>query len=234
MIDKAIILAAGKSSRYGSNKLVERIKGKSTVQYCVEFCIENEIKDCYITISKNDMFIEDSRYISHPIVSDLRKYENDINLYFSFQDSNEYGPGAAIKCWDGVFNDDFLCLFGDNYYSGDIKHLLHKGGNIITYKEYKARTRNLQLATIIDGIVIEKPHSNVKGLYFCGFMIFSSDVFSTLDLIKKSDRNEYEITHLINSVDNLEFCNLEIDWYDLTYENDKSVIEEIINKQKTE
>ena len=43
-----------------------------------------------------------------------------------------------------------------------------------------------------------------------------------------SNRNEYEITHLINSMDNLKFEELDICWYDLTYENDKEVIEELI------
>ena len=40
-VTKAIILAAGKSTRYGKNKLVDPILGKSTIEYCIEFCIEN-------------------------------------------------------------------------------------------------------------------------------------------------------------------------------------------------
>jgi len=40
-VSKAIILAAGRSTRYGKNKLVDPILGKSTVEYCIEFCIEN-------------------------------------------------------------------------------------------------------------------------------------------------------------------------------------------------
>ena len=41
-VTKAIILAAGKSTRYGKNKLVDPILGKSTIEYCIEFCIEND------------------------------------------------------------------------------------------------------------------------------------------------------------------------------------------------
>ena len=52
--------------------------------------------------------------------------------------------------------------------------------------------------------------------------------FDNLSSIKLSNRNEYEITHLINSIDNLEFQELNICWYDLTYEQDKKVIEEIL------
>ena len=59
-------------------------------------------------------------------------------------------------------------------------------------------------------------------------MIFSKEAFDNLDSIKMSNRNEYEITHLINSMNNLKFQELNICWYDLTYEQDKKVIEEIL------
>ena len=84
------------------------------------------------------------------------------------------------------------------------------------------------LASILENVVIEKPHGIVSGRYFCGYMIFSKEAFNNLDSIKMSNRNEYEITHLINSMNNLKFEELNICWYDLTYENDKEVIEELI------
>ena len=55
-----------------------------------------------------------------------------------------------------------------------------------------------------------------------------TEAFDNLDSIKMSNRNEYEINHLINSMDNLKFEELNICWYDLTYEQDKQVIEDII------
>jgi dTDP-glucose pyrophosphorylase len=84
------------------------------------------------------------------------------------------------------------------------------------------------LATILDNVVVEKPHGVVSGRYFCGYMIFAKEAFDNLSSIKLSNRNEYEITHLINSMDGLEIQHLDIDWYDLTYEHDKQVIEKII------
>ena len=39
-VTKAIILAAGRSTRYGKNKLVDPILGKSTIEYCIEFCMQ--------------------------------------------------------------------------------------------------------------------------------------------------------------------------------------------------
>lgn len=228
-IKKAIILAAGKSTRYGSNKLIDPILGKSTIQYCIEFCIENGIEDAYITISKSDFFFKNNIELSHPIIESLSQYKNKINIYYEFQRDNEYGPGAAIKVWEGVFNEPFLCLFGDNFYKGNIgldKHNINT--TVVTYKDYETRARNLQLATIIDGVVVEKPHGVVQGRYFCGYMIFSKDVFNNLNSIRLSTRNEYEITHLINSMKNLDFKELNINWYDLTYEHDKKIIEEIL------
>jgi len=232
-VTKAIILAAGKSTRYGKNKLVDPILGKSTVEYCIEFCIENGITDCYVTISKADFFFKNSTKLSHPIIEKLSQYKSKINIFYEFQKDDEYGPGAAIKVWSGIFNEAFLCLFGDNYYQGNIGLEYHDpNSTIVTYKDYDTRARNLQLAAILENVVIEKPHGIVSGRYFCGYMIFSKEAFDNLDSIKMSNRNEYEITHLINSMDNLKFEELNIGWYDLTYENDKVVIEELIKNIK--
>ena len=228
-VTKAIILAAGKSTRYGKNKLVDPILGKSTIEYCIEFCIENGIEDCYVTISKADFFFKNNEKLAHPIIEKLNKYKKEINIFYEFQNDDEYGPGAAIKVWSGKFNEAFLCLFGDNYYQGNIGLEYHNPNNtVVTYKDYGTRARNLQLAAILENVVIEKPHGIVSGRYFCGYMIFSKEAFNNLDSIKMSNRNEYEITHLINSMENLKFEELNICWYDLTYENDKAVIEELI------
>lgn len=228
-VTKAIILAAGKSTRYGKNKLVDPILGKSTIEYCIEFCIENGIEDCYVTISKADFFFKNNTKLSHPIIEKLNQYKTKLNIFYEFQQDDEYGPGAAIKVWSGKFNEAFLCLFGDNYYQGNIGLEYHDPkSTIVTYKDYSTRARNLQLAAILENVVIEKPHGIVSGRYFCGYMIFSKEAFDNLDSIKMSNRNEYEITHLINSMDNLKLEELNICWYDLTYENDKSVIEDLI------
>lgn len=228
-IKKAIILAAGKSTRYGSNKLIDPILGKSTVQYCIEFCIENGIEDAYVTISKSDFFFKSNTKLSHPIIESLSQYKDKINLYYEFQKDDEYGPGAAIKAWEGVFYESFLCLFGDNFYRGNIGLEYHDPKqSLITYKDYETRARNLQLATILENVVVEKPHGVVSGKYFCGYMIFAKEAFDNLKSIKLSNRNEYEITHLINSMPRLKIVNLGIDWYDLTYEQDKQVIEQLI------
>ena len=231
-VRKAIILAAGKSTRYGSNKLIDPILGKSTVQYCIEFCIQNGIEDAYVTISKSDFFFKNNIKLSHPIIEALSQYKDKINIFYEFQKDDEYGPGAAIKAWQGVFYEPFLCLFGDNFYRGDIGLAYHNPNvSVVTYKDYGTRARNLQLATILENVVIEKPHGVVQGRYFCGYMIFSKEAFDNLSSIKLSNRNEYEITHLINSMDSLEFQSLSIDWYDLTYEQDKIVIEELIQNK---
>jgi len=228
-VTKAIILAAGKSTRYGKNKLVDPILGKSTIEYCIEFCIENGITDCYITISKADFFFKDNTKLSHPIIEKLNQYKGKLNIFYEFQQDDEYGPGAAIKVWSGILNEAFLCLFGDNFYQGNIGLEYHDPSTtVVTYKDYETRARNLQLASILENVVIEKPHGIVSGRYFCGYMIFSKEAFNNLDSIKMSNRNEYEITHLINSMDNLKFEELDICWYDLTYENDKAVIEQLI------
>ena len=187
-VKKAIILAAGKSTRYGSNKLIDPILGKSTIQYCIEFCIENGIEEAYITISKSDFFFKNNIKLSHPIIESLSQYKDKIDIYYEFQKDDEYGPGAAIKAWQGAFYEPFLCLFGDNFYRGNIGLEYHDPKkSVITYMDYETRARNLQLATILDNVVVEKPHGVVSGRYFCGYMIFAKEAFLAPNIFRKSN-----------------------------------------------
>ena len=64
----------------------------------------------------------------------------------------------------------------------------------VSYKDYETRARNLQLASILENVVIEKPHGIVSGRYFCGYMIFSKEAFNNLDSIKMSNRNQGKLS----------------------------------------
>ena len=78
------------------------------------------------------------------------------------------------------------------------------------------------------------PYSSTQALVestiFSTKLVDEQFYISTIDnyLAEYYEVNEYEITHLINSMNNLKFEELNICWYDLTYENDKEVIEDLI------
>lgn len=210
-----VILAAGKSTRYGKNKLTEKVKGLTLPERCVWFAINNGASRICVTVSENSDALCNSLSEIFPSVE------------FEIQNQNKYGPGAALLEWKDKINEDFFVLFGDNYYEGIIPEI-NKDELAVTYKTRKADIRNLQFAAIVDNKLIEKPHDILEGDYFCGFVHFPENYWSIAPEIKESSRNEYEITDMINEV---ECKKIMIDynqigfWSDITYPGDIQKIE---------
>lgn len=198
---KAIILAAGNSSRYGTNKLLAAFNGKTLPEYNIDFCIENKITDIYVSISRNhvefkDEYVNNVQYITHPIKSNIltHLYCNyshqgawgedviDVNVKFKFQSNNNYGPAAGLLPWiDDISEDDeVLILFGDNYLKGTFdKSLLKQYDAIATYKELQEDPTNTRFAAIQNNTLIEKPHSFTSGTFFIGFMYMTGKGFNS-------------------------------------------------------
>lgn len=240
MLKNAVILAAGRSSRFGSNKLTENICGITLPQRTLKFCYDNGIENVYVTINRNDVMSDESNIgITHPIIEDLNfankvLCKDSLNIYFVFQDDNEYGPAAAIKPWKDKIDGPFITLFGDNLYMGKISNLCIDDGEdaIVSFKDNTVDARNLQLATIVDGCIVEKPHGVLSGRYFCGYVIFNESVWNNIEKIEKSGRNEYEITDLINSLYHISFHKIDFTWTDITFKSDIAKITEIIEGYK--
>ena len=238
-IKNAVILAAGSSTRFGENKLLQKIEGKTLPQYAVEFCIKNGIKNIYITINRKDIFIDYSlpHPINHPIIEDLKEYEYIVDIQYKFQDENKYGPAAAILPHlekGSTLKDNFIVLFGDNYYDGRLEHTeaFKDTSCIVSYKKYDTSYKNLRFAVIKEGILIEKPHTEVSGCYFCGYVIFDYEtVKKKIYEIELSGRNEYEITELCNSMKPVYMKN-ELIWEELTYKEDVEKLKEFIRENR--
>jgi len=232
-LNNAIVLAAGKSSRFGSNKLNVNIAGKTLPQYAMDFCIENDINNIYVTISKSDFYFKDNK-ICHPIIEALDGfYGHMLDIKYRFQSDSEYGPGAAIKCWKDDVKGPFIVLFGDNYYKGKLDPLnMDKNDCIVSYLKKKAHPRNLQLAAIVDKIIIEKPHQITSGDFFCGYAAFNNSIFDNIENIRKSGRDEFEITDMINFCEKRSFRKNELIWGDITFQGDIEKLEKVIEETK--
>lgn len=231
-VKKAVILAAGSSKRFGRNKLEVEIEGKTLPQRAVEFCISNGIDEAFVTISKRDFNIRDHDKLTHPIMEQLERYKFLIDIKYGFQADDEYGPGAAVKVWKGSISEPFVVLFGDNYYKGGLKEFDEEHDCEVSYIDRPRNARNLQLAAIQDGIVIEKPHPFVEGKFFCGYVIFSPRVFDVIDKTVRSDRNEYEITDLINFLPRRFFVVNDLSWADITFAGDEERVAELVREDR--
>lgn len=234
----ALILAAGRSTRFGRNKLEEKFDGMSLPYLAALFARVNGAENIYLTLSRSAVKTDGAR-IYHPVLDEVSKICDPI---VRFQSEDTYGPGAAITTWAGVINEPFTVLFGDNFYSGTLPMSVRAAigsewdkGVWFTTLEKTLSPRNLQLAAVIEDYVVEKPHGQLEGKYFCGFVCFPRNYLNTIGELRKSDRGEIEITDMINMAkerNSLDLNKLGVEWGDLTYEADCARIRELVREGK--
>jgi len=234
---ECIILAAGKSSRFNGNKLLEKFNGKTLLEYALLFCILNDIKKVNITISECDLYYKDTTKGIHPVLdaANIINYKSLLDIKIKSQDPTKYGPAGAMMPWINEIKDDFIVLLGDNFINGKIvetiKPRMKPHTSIIGYIEKPEDEDNLRLGFINSETkkVKEKPHGQKSGKYFVGFCAFSNDTLKNLKNLKPSERGEYEITDLMNSNDNVELFDIStIDWKDITFSNEIAEMEKYI------
>lgn len=222
-----LILAAGNSTRFGSDKLREPINGLTLPQRCAMFAIANRAERICVTLNRKAVLTDGSQ-VYHPIHEDLKKVFPDVEV--AFQDESCYGPGAAITTWEGRIDDDFTVLFGDNLYSGKLPILSSKCTHF-SYKTLDTDPRNLQLAAVVGNYIVEKPHAFLSGRFFCGFAHFPTNFWANLPQMQRSGRGEYEITDMLNLSQDTYSWDLDecgIKWGDVTYKTDVEKLEKLV------
>ena len=221
-----IILAAGSSTRFGGDKLLEPINGLTLPERAAQFAVRNGASRICVTINRKSV-VTDGAHVYSPVFEAIRGIFP--NAEMAFQDEDRYGPGAAIQAWEGKVEDGFTVLFGDNYYDGKLPSM-PPGITHFSVRTLKTSPRNLQLAAVVDGYVVEKPHSILSGDFFCGFAHFPTGFFNRLPELRKSARGEYEIADMINMLGKPIPVNLDdhgIRWGDITYQSDIERVEEL-------
>lgn len=216
----AIILCGGAATRYGGNKVLTVYKKKSLLEWNIRFCLENDIHD--ICITTNAKFDEDiKREIAKMFISlredKLVTNEKLLNIDISLQPEDKYGTAAALIPWVGQLDDDFMVLFGDNYYDGKIDFDLSVSDCAATYKTFTKSKENRRLSYVEDdNTIIEKPHLYDEGNFFVGFMLFSKNMITKVNELLPSRRGEFEITELFNLGTYRSVYPLNMHWFDIT------------------
>jgi dTDP-glucose pyrophosphorylase len=232
-----ILLAAGRSSRFGRNKLEERFNGKTLPRFAAEFAIANGCENLYVTLSRSAVKTDGCK-VYHPVLEDIRAA--GIEPIVAFQPEDSYGPGAAISLWAPVIDGPVTVLFGDNYYGGllwdGVADTLNNQSEYVVYttKTLEANPRNLQLAVVKDGYLVEKPHSELSGEYFCGLVRFPANYLNQVGQLRKSERGEVEITEMVNFAEKRLILSLNwtgITWGDITYESDVPAMRKLVGHE---
>ena len=232
-----ILLAAGKSSRFGRNKLEEKFGGCSLPLRAAKWAMANGCENLYLTLSRSAVKTDGSN-VYHPVLKELR--DAGIEPKVAFQPEDSYGPGAAVSVWSQVITEPVTILFGDNYYAGSVPKVYNDmldsdySGAIFTTRSIGANPRNLQLAAVANGFILEKPHSILRGDYFCGFARLPAGYLQQLGQLKKSERGEIEITEMVNFAKERTHWDIDalgLQWLDLTYESDVANMRELIGHE---
>ncbi|MFC5446860.1 NTP transferase domain-containing protein [Paenibacillus aestuarii] len=217
MANSAVILAGGLSTRYGKNKILEEFKGKTLIDYSLEFCDENNIN------KKVVVYYDES--IAYYLKEKYRDLIEKGQLVIVKRPNSPEGTGMSLRTGAEMANDRFIVLFGDNYYKGKINDISDQ--NIATYLNKNEDEKNLRFAAIVGNNIIEKPHNYKSGPFFTGYMILNkNDVLNQPVVLSK--RGEVEITDIFNNCKNKKVIELDISWEEITYIEDYSKMESYI------
>lgn len=219
MLDSAVVLAGGLSSRYGKNKILETFKGKTLIDYALTFCKENSIPKQIVV------------YFDEAIAQHLKKvYPVKIregSLILTKRPESPEGTGMSLRTGARFSDKRFIVLFADNFYQGTF----HDEGNAneATYVEKTAHKDNLRFAAVIEDKIVEKPHAYESGKFFVGYMIFNKEDVLSQEIIL-SKRGEVEITDIFNRCKNKKIKALDLIWEEITYLDDYEKMSLFIEK----
>jgi len=220
---QAIILAAGKSTRFGENKLTVQFQNLTLVEHGLKFLKLNGITGkIFVVINKADVYISNKNKIIQPVMHKLlgSPYFSD-NIEFIFQNTEEYGPAAGLRTCANKITEDYIVLFGDNYYSGIIDISFGGAQAIATAKHHEKHidNRRFAYADMQNNRIVEKPHDHMEGDFFCGYLLMKKETVANLQTLTPSARNEFEITEFFNSCEKRLIRKINCDWMDIaTYD----------------
>jgi dTDP-glucose pyrophosphorylase len=223
-----LILAGGASTRFEGDKLLERFGEYTLPQYAAMFALHNNATRICVTLSERQIYT-DGRNIKHRLLDDLNEV---CSPEIALQPPDRYGAGAAVALWQQRITEPTVILFGDNYYAGHLPNMpLPHALYYSTITRADASAANLDLAAVVDGVVIEKPHTVTRGRYFAGFIKMPAESWDVMPTLRASSRKEIEITGIINNARRkraVDLSNTDMIWDAVTYASDVARIQALI------
>ena len=203
MIRKGIILSGGMGTRMtpltkAVNKQLLPIYDKPLIFYPLSILMLSKIKDILIIVNKGQL---DQYKKILPNGDRL-----GINLTYKEQDSPRGLPDAFILGEKFISKDNVALILGDNFFYGQFlskklvdctklksgaKILLHKVTNPEKYGVAKVKKNKITF-------IKEKPKKFISDLAITGLYFFDNKVIKFAKQLKPSQRNELEITDLLN------------------------------------
>ena len=202
MIKKGIILAGGNGTRMSPltkavNKQLLPLYDKPLIFYSLSILMLSKIKDVLIIVNKGQL--EQYKKV-------LPNGKNlGMNISYKEQEKPNGLPEAFLIGKDFIKNDNVALILGDNFfYAQNLTSILleatklNKGSQVILHKVNKPELYGV--ATIRKKKIVsirEKPKKFISDKAITGLYFFDNQVVKYSKKLKKSKRNEFEITDLL-------------------------------------
>ena len=216
MFKKGIILAGGNGTRMSPltkavNKQLLPIYDKPQIFYSLSILMLSKIRDVLIIVNKGQL----DQY--KKIIPNGKNL--GMNILYKEQENPNGIPEAFIIGEDFINKDNVALILGDNFfYAQNLSSFLleatkiKKGSQVILHK---VNNPELYGVACINkkkiSAIIEKPKKFISDKAITGLYFFDNNVINFSKKLKKSKRNELEITDLLkiyNKQNNLEYKEL--------------------------
>jgi len=216
MVKKVVIAAAGQGTRMlefskdKSKHLIE-VNNRPFLAYLLDNLICAGYTEIILVVGFKPDLMEEfkNKFIEEysPKFEKLGWHELKIQMINQHEilgpKEKEYGTACPVKCVkDLVKNENFLYVYGDNLFSVKDLKSMNIDDEFCYIAGLKQEHPEKYGVLIEDGDdflekIIEKPKEFVGDLINAGLYKFTPEIFEALPKIKKSPREEYEITDAI-------------------------------------
>jgi len=203
MIKKGIILSGGMGTRMSPltkavNKQLLPIYDKPLIFYPLSILMLAKIRDILIIVNKGQL----DQY--KKILPDGKKI--GIKITYIEQDSPKGLPDDFILGEKFIGKDNVSLILGDNFFYGQFLSnrllecvKLKKGAKVLLHRVSKPEKYGVAIVKKDKIISIkEKPKKFISSLAITGLYFFDNNVVKLAKGLKPSNRNELEITDLLN------------------------------------
>ncbi|MFN8628317.1 MAG: glucose-1-phosphate thymidylyltransferase [Candidatus Binatia bacterium] len=201
---KAIVLCAGLGTRlrpltFSTAKHLIPVANKPVLFFGIESLVEIGAREIGIIVSK------DSRSVIQNAIDDGQRWGAQVSYV---EQPQPRGLAHAAQCARAfVGSDPFVMYLGDNLIpeglTGAAEHFQRSGANAVVMLKAVDDPSQFGIAELDgDRIVrlVEKPKNPPTNLAIVGGYFFDRHIFESIDRIKPSWRNEFEITDAIQDL----------------------------------
>lgn len=226
---QAVILAAGKSTRTYPLTLTRpkpllKIANRTLLEHNLE-SLKDFVDEVVIIVGYKKNLIK--KFLGN-------KYKNLKIKYV--EQKQQLGTGNALLAAEKHTKNDFISLHGDDIYSSDdFGNVLKNKYSILAKKVRNPGAFGVLIekkGVLVD--IIEKPQKPVSNLVNTGLYKLDRRIFTILKKLKKSKRNEYELTDAILALAKGKnvYCVKSKGWIPIGYPWDLLKADRILRKNK--